>query len=297
MLDTGSECEVTSVAFLPDGRYFLSGGQFAIRPPAGSLQSWNVETGAEEHRVKLRWLPTVSIAITRDGRWLAAGDLGRDEMNIRVLDAAAMREKVVLGGHKGGTCSVQFSPDGGLLISSGRDGAVRYWDTTKWTETGKFVANADVGPLNLCEMAISPGATPLLAVSSGKRGMEIALWNYQSRRLLRRLVGHTWPVNTVSFSPDGKLLVTGTTNLSAGLLLPPEEHDPQMQELWVWDVEKGTAIASLPGHRYTVTAAAFSPNGSLLATADLLGSVMLWNTADLVRAGGRGQNASLEKAR
>ena len=65
----------------------------------------------------------------------------------------------------------------------------------------------------------------------------------------------------VTFSPDGRLLVTGC-------------HDGLIR---LWDVRSGALIKALSGHRSSVTALSFSPNGELFASAALDGSVKIWD--------------------
>jgi WD40 repeat protein len=77
-----------------------------------------------------------------------------------------------------------------------------------------------------------------------------------------RLRGHTEVVTTVAFSPDDRLLASGSTDRTVKL----------------WDVTTGKMVGSLAGHTASVTAVAFSPDGKLLASAGADGVVQLWDT-------------------
>jgi len=74
--------------------------------------------------------------------------------------------------------------------------------------------------------------------------------------------GHRGDVNSVAFSPDGKLLASGSDDTSAKL----------------WDVNAGHEIATL-GHSGKVLAVAFSPDGKTLATGGSDHIVKLWDIA------------------
>ena len=74
-----------------------------------------------------------------------------------------------------------------------------------------------------------------------------------------RWQGHNATAKTVRYSPDGKIIVTGS-------------HD-NTAKLWLLD---GREIQSLEGHSGPVMAADFSLDGRLLATASQDGSVRLW---------------------
>lgn len=71
--------------------------------------------------------------------------------------------------------------------------------------------------------------------------------------------GHTGSINSVAFSPDGKLVATGSADSTVKL----------------WDVETGIQVASLPSHFDSVVT--FAPNGQLLATGDSEGLIKLWS--------------------
>ncbi|MEV4383938.1 hypothetical protein AB0J58_44345, partial [Streptosporangium sp. NPDC049644] len=64
------------------------------------------------------------------------------------------------------------------------------------------------------------------------------------------LTGHIDWVCSVAFSPDGKLLATGSNDNTVRL----------------WDVAGRKTFAPLTGHTGNVTSVAFSPGGKLLAT-------------------------------
>ncbi len=85
-----------------------------------------------------------------------------------------------------------------------------------------------------------------------------------SPALKKFLRGHTAPVKSVVFSPDGKLLV------SAG-----DEND-----IYLWDVAKQQLLGSpLTGHQSHISSLAVSSDGarSVLASGDVGGRIFLWD--------------------
>ena len=122
---------------------------------------------------------------------------------------------------------------------------------------------------------------PYIAIRSGQRNDGITLWDFRKREKVSALVGHTRPIAQMSFSTDGRFLASGTSDIEG---IPPPDGTIQAAkpsdghtEVRIWDVRLGTTLLSLPGHVSPVTALAFAPCGSLLATADGNGAIKLWD--------------------
>ncbi|MGF2036696.1 MAG: hypothetical protein RMZ43_015510 [Nostoc sp. CmiVER01] len=76
-----------------------------------------------------------------------------------------------------------------------------------------------------------------------------------------RLQGHDRDVWSVSFSPDGKTLASGSGDNTIKL----------------WNLETGKEIRTLTGHHYTVRSVSFSPDGKTLASGSDDKTIKLWN--------------------
>ncbi|MBE9225183.1 WD40 repeat domain-containing protein [Phormidium sp. LEGE 05292] len=77
------------------------------------------------------------------------------------------------------------------------------------------------------------------------------------------LVGHSNSVNSVSFSPDGKTLASGSFDGTIKL----------------WNLATGREIRTLKGHNSYVYSVSFSPDGNTLASGSDDKTIKLWNLA------------------
>jgi WD40 repeat protein len=74
------------------------------------------------------------------------------------------------------------------------------------------------------------------------------------------LKGHSHAVVSVAFSPDGQLVLTGSSDGTARL----------------WETGSGKQVGIFEGHSDSVKSVAFSPDGSLAITCDQHGRVIFW---------------------
>jgi WD40 repeat protein len=125
-------------------------------------------------------------------------------------------------------------------------------------------------------IALSPDGRILAT----RRAEHISLWSIPRGERLHRLNGRSyWVIMACVFSLDGKLLATGLEPY-------PELYDqPELREtVDLWDVTSGQRIRALEGdigdiHPPHVRAVAFSPDGLILASGGLSGSIKLFDVA------------------
>ncbi|MBD2690320.1 P-loop NTPase fold protein [Anabaena catenula] len=109
-------------------------------------------------------------------------------------------------------------------------------------------------------VAISPHGRRRIAV--GLEDGTIEIWDVLTGQKWLSCKGHTEPVRSLGFSPDGSMVASGS-------------HD---QTVRLWDVYTGEAIGqTFSGHTSYVNSVAFSPDGSKVVSGSWDNTVRLWD--------------------
>jgi len=154
---------------------------------------------------------------------------------IKLREVASGREIRTFKGHSKSVNSVAFSPDGKLALSGSDDNTLKLWQVSTGRELRTFngLSDSDDNPF---KFQLDDNPFKLLKL----------------RSKIRTFKGHSGPVNSVAFSPDGKLALSGSDD----------------NTLKLWQVSTGRELRTFKGHSFHVTSVAFSPDGKLASSSD-----------------------------
>ncbi len=280
---------------------FSLDGTMASSSTDGTVRIWDVATGAlrftlEDHRT--RWFS--GIAFGPDGKTLVSG--GGGEPTIRFWDVATGKparpplkpEAGVFGD------AVALSPDGRILASAAEDGTITIWDVTSGSplRTLRDRQNRDA----VRTLAFSRDGKTLASTVHSRHA--ITLWDVAAGHLVSAILGHTAPINDISFCPDGTHLASASDDSTVRLWDLTRSQDPRSlaskdevrsvafgpdgsflasagvdRAVTIWDLAAGKAVRTLVGPTAHIASVAISPDGRRAAGAGEDRSVRIWEVA------------------
>jgi WD40 repeat protein len=185
----------------------------------GQLIVWDALTGEKLITYQDEIGGLKSVAFSPGGNLLAVGNTGEFSIPFgaaALLDAASGEVLRTLPSHPGWVWGLAFTPDGKRLASVNFNGAGEVWDVA----TGEALVSLK-GLTSGFSVAFSPDGTH---IATGNGEGIVNMWDAQSGLLQFPLTGHTAPVASLAFSPDGKYLAAASLDKAARVyVVPPED--------------------------------------------------------------------------
>ena len=230
--------------------------------------------------------PVTQVAFSPDGTRIVTAS---EDATARVWKAETGAQLAVLLGQPGTVTAARFVGDGTDVVTGSDDGSVRLWYSLQQPvldilaqlprpvvrvaalRGGRVEAVTDDGRGFVLDSRGRHVAerTPAVTVAAKSGDGSTATIDGDVVRIRRPdgavvvLRGHTAPVTTVHFSPDGALVVTASRDTTAR----------------IWDARSGAPLHTLRRYFDTVNDAEFSPNGQWVVTAGP-STAALWSAGD-----------------
>jgi formylglycine-generating enzyme required for sulfatase activity/tetratricopeptide (TPR) repeat protein len=220
-------------------------GKWLAVPNGQAVALFDARTGELAHTLTGHSDRVHTVAFSPDGRYLAGGNLnwagGIRPYVIKIWDVQTGNAAATLQGAPGWLSTIAFDGDGKRLFCGGEKG-VDVWDLA----TGKIVRSfgAEDGANGLYSFALSPDGKKL---AWGNASTKVKVCEIGSDKPPVTLDGHEAGIQYAAYSPDGKLLATGSD-----------------KELLLWDAEKLELVRKLDTPAGWL---AFEPDGKTLLTA------------------------------
>ena len=271
-----SPLTVNRVAFSPDGKTLATGNGVL----GGNLDLWDVETGEKIITLKKNIGRIYALEFSPDGKMLSCGSLYRG-VEYYMWEVDSGREVARFTGEQESYSYGAFvmSPGARLIASAGK-GKIFLWDiaTRSLRHALDFPENYAWG------LAFSPDNKTL--VSSGRN---VILWDTETGNKISKLGGDIYSVNTLTYSPDGKILAGGSYGGKI-ILWDMEQHNQQPKDrkltlpaLLSKVVNKRPSNSKHPilvEHTHSIETLAFTADSKTLASGSRDGTAIVWDVAN-----------------
>jgi len=227
---TGHGSSANAVAYSPDGKRLASVGN------DGKIKIWDTTNYQELRTLEtVTGVQLVSVAFSPDGKQVFSAASGERARLWNLETGEAVREFP----HAGGVFYIAVSPDGKLGATGGSDGSVKVWSLADGHLVGTFA-----GPRARIACLSFSRDSKWIGAAIGRAGV---LFDAATLKRSMMLNGHDEAVHGISFSPDGKRVLTSSSDMTFRL----------------WDPATGENVLSIPSEGPPWNAM-FHPDGKRL---------------------------------
>ncbi|OIP75311.1 MAG: hypothetical protein AUK48_07850 [Oscillatoriales cyanobacterium CG2_30_44_21] len=253
----GHQYWVKAIAFSPDGKTIASGSFDS------TVKIWNWQTGECLKTFLGHNSVVTSLAFSPQGDRLVTGSY---DQSVKIWNVATGKCLDTMHKHSNRVWSVAFHRQLNLVVSGGDDHGIKIWELQR----GKCIKTLQGNSNAIYAIAYSNQFNQQNILASGHEDQTIKLWNVdinapqtlepdlQPFQILR---GHSDRILSVTFSPNGQILASGSADRTIKL----------------WSLHTGKSIKTLQGHRSWVWGIAISPDSKFLASGSYDHTVKIWD--------------------
>lgn len=224
------------------------------------IKTWDIYTNKYLQSLEGHLSEINTIAFSPNSKILATGSVDR---TVKLWDITTGKCLRTLQGRTDFVHSVKFSQNSNIL-ASGSQHKIRLWDIN----SRECVTQISVYKDWLYSLSLSPDEKLLACANLGNENHIIRLWQLESlqpgnsdQTPNKILQGHTDNIWAIAFSPDSKIIVSGSSDRTVKL----------------WDSQTGLCLKTLLGHTRPVLSVAFSHDGKIVASCGGHSIIKLWD--------------------
>jgi WD40 repeat protein len=228
----GPTDQVQALAWSSDGKLLAAGG--GVPGKAGEVVLFDTATWKPLRALTEHTEVVYAVAFRPNTHDLATGSLDK---TARIWNADTGQSLHLIKDHAEAVFGVAYSPDGKLLATASGDRSAKLFQTTDYKRVASLTAHQD----GVTHVAFNQNGT-LLATTSADRQMRI--WKVEIGKMENplRQQGEGDVINACIFSPDGSLLVYGSSNSKVRIFNGDgsnQKQDLKDSQDWVYSVAVG----------------------------------------------------------